>query len=256
MTSKFGSLLTHYVSRLTPHFHVVRLQKFLADAGVASRRAGEQFILEGRVMVNGAVVRLLGTKINPASDKVSVDGKYVTARNKIYLALHKPVGCVCSSRDVPPLVYDLLPRRFLLRTPVIAPVGRLDRDTSGLLLLTDDGALNHRLTAPRGHTPKTYRVTLSSDLTGDEGNRFGSGTLRLSGEDKPLAPAVLRIITPRETDITITEGRYHQVRRMFAAVGNHVVTLTRISSGTLTLGDLPEGTWRELTDAERASLDN
>lgn len=170
------------------------------------------------------------------------------------LLLHKPVGYVCSSRDVPPLVYDLLPERFLRRTPVIAPVGRLDRDTSGLLLLTDDGALNHRLTAPRGHTPKIYRATLSSDLAGDEGDRFGSGTLTLSGDHKSLAPAVLRIITPREIEITITEGRYHQVRRMFAAVGNHVVTLARISIGELTLGDLARGTWRQLTDAERTLL--
>lgn len=230
------------------------LIKYLARLGYGTRREVTTLVTARRVThADGSVAR--DTDAWTHSD-LRVDGDPLDPAPGSVLLLHKPVGCVCSSRDVPPLVYDLLPRRFLLRTPVIAPVGRLDRDTSGLLLLTDDGALNHRLTAPRGHTPKTYRVTLSSDLTGDEGNRFGSGTLRLSGEDKPLAPAVLRIITPRETDITITEGRYHQVRRMFAAVGNHVVTLTRISSGTLTLGDLPEGTWRELTDAERASLDN
>jgi 16S rRNA pseudouridine516 synthase len=136
----------------------------------------------------------------------------------------------------------------------MSTVGRLDRDTSGLLLLTDDGALNHRLTSPRSHLPKTYHATLAADLDGSEAARFASGTLLLSGDDTPLAPATLTSIDARTAELTITEGRYHQVRRMFAAVGNHVSALQRVAMADLTLGDLSPGAWRLLTDAERALL--
>jgi 16S rRNA pseudouridine516 synthase len=165
--------------------------------------------------------------------------------------LHKPVGFTCSTRDVPPLIYELLPARFTRRSPVMASVGRLDRDTSGLLLLTDDGALNHRLTAPRAHVAKTYRATLASDLADDAAERFASGTLLLRGETTPLAPATLTPLDARTADLTISEGRYHQVRRMFAATGNHVVSLHRVAFGALTLGDLAAGMWRTLSDEER-----
>ena len=136
----------------------------------------------------------------------------------------------------------------------MAPVGRLDLDTSGLLLLTDVGKINHRITSPRTHVPKTYIATLANDLRGDEAAVFADGSLQLSGDDTPLAPATLELIEARRARVTITEGRYHQVRRMFAAVGNHVESLHRSAIGTLELGDLSAGEWRELRQDELETL--
>ena len=133
-------------------------------------------------------------------------------------------------------------------------MGRLDRDTSGLLLLTDDGALLHRITAPKAKLAKRYEATLASDLRGDEAALFASGTLQLESDDTPLAPAQLEVAGPRQATLVLTEGRYHQVRRMFAAVGNHVEALHRSRVGGLALGDLAPGQWRILTDADLASL--
>ncbi len=168
--------------------------------------------------------------------------------------MHKPLGYVCSTADQHPLVYELLPHRFKVRTPVISPVGRLDRDTTGLLLLTDDGPLLHRLTSPKSHMPKTYRVQLAEDVVSDASELFASGALMLNGETKPLMPAQLETITSRDVRVTITEGRYHQVRRMFAATGNHVQALHRETMGGLSLGALEVGAWRVLSEAERAAL--
>jgi 16S rRNA pseudouridine516 synthase len=181
-----------------------------------------------------------------------VDGERLDPPPGAVIMLHKPLGYVCSSRDVPPVVYDLVPARWLLRRPVIAPVGRLDRDSSGLLLLTDDGPLNHRLTSPRSVHSKTYRCTLAEPLRGDEVDVFASGSLALAGETRPLAPVTLRAIDDRTAELVLTEGRYHQIRRMFAAVGNHVVSLHRTAVGMLSLGALPAGEWRALDAAEAA----
>jgi 16S rRNA pseudouridine516 synthase len=147
-------------------------------------------------------------------------------------------------------VYDLLPPRFRLRNPIIAPIGRLDRPTSGLLLLTDDGQLQHRITAPKTHLPKSYIAELAHPLRGDEAAAFASGTIMLDGEATPLRPADLSPISEKIARVVITEGRYHQVRRMFACVGNHVESLHREKIGQLDLGDLAEGAWRVLTADE------
>jgi len=136
----------------------------------------------------------------------------------------------------------------------VSTVGRLDADTTGLILLTDDGKLLHRLISPRSETPKTYEATLARPLEGHEAALFASGTLMLRGEDKPLLPAQLDVTGERTARLTITEGRYHQVRRMFAAAGNHVEALHRAAFGSLTLGDLPEGEWRLLGAEEVAAL--
>ena len=168
--------------------------------------------------------------------------------------LHKPTGVTCSTRDAGRIVYDLLPPRFRLRAPLLSTVGRLDRDTSGLLLLTDDGALLHRIVSPRARLAKTYEATLAQDLRGDEAAVFASGTLMLETEKTPLAPAVLETIDPRHARLVLTEGRYHQVRRMFAAVGNHVDALHRSRVGGLTLGDLAPGQWRALEERDMAAL--
>ncbi len=228
------------------------LIKYLGNLGYGSRRSVAAMLASGRV------TRAAGGRIGPndawTHDETRVDGDVLDPPPGAVVVLHKPTGYVCSSKDVPPLIYELLPPRFARRSPVMAPVGRLDRDTSGLLLLTDDGALNHRLTSPRAHLPKTYRVTLAQPLRGDEASQFGSGTLRLSGETIPLAAATMVAIDSHTVELIITEGRYHQVRRMFAAMGNHVVSLERRAVGAFGLGDLPVGAWRLLGDAERGLL--
>jgi 16S rRNA pseudouridine516 synthase len=164
------------------------------------------------------------------------------------------VGYTCSTRDPGRIVYDLLPPRFRHRSPLLSTVGRLDRDTSGLLLLTDDGALLHRITAPKARLAKRYETTLASDLRGDEATLFASGTLQLESDATPLAPARLEVADARHATLVLTEGRYHQVRRMFAAVGNHVEALHRSQVGGLALGDLAAGGWRPLSEADLAIL--
>ena len=163
--------------------------------------------------------------------------------------LNKPAGYTCSTKDPGQIVYELFPPRFRLRSPVISTVGRLDRDTTGLLLLTDDGALLHRIVHPKSGIAKVYEATLARDLRGDTAKVFASGKLMLESEKEPLAPAALEVIGPRQARLTLTEGRYHQARRMFAAVGNHVEKLHRSRVGGLELDDLPEGQWRILDAA-------
>ena len=183
-----------------------------------------------------------------------IDGAALDPAPGFVLMMHKPTGYTCSTQDAGALVYDLLPPRFRRRSPTLATVGRLDRDTTGLLLMTDDGALLHRIVSPRSHLEKVYEATLARDLRGNEGAIFASGTLRLESERKPLAPASLEALGPRQRAMTVTEGRYHQVRRMFAAVGNHVEALHRSRVGGLTLGDLEIGKWRVLDGADIANL--
>jgi 16S rRNA pseudouridine516 synthase len=171
------------------------------------------------------------------------------------LMLHKPLGVTCSHKEQGALVYELLPGRWRARDPAISTVGRLDKETSGLLLMTDDGELLHRIISPRRHVAKRYRASLDRPLAGDEAARFAAGDMLLEGEDKPLQPAVLEAVSPTEALLTITEGRYHQVRRMFAAVGNHVTALHRDRIGGLDLpADLAPGQWRLMTAADIAAV--
>lgn len=227
-----------------------RLDKLLANLGYGSRQTVRAMIKDGRVtLADGAV---LDDAAKAAHDAIRVDGEPLDPPAGIVLMLHKPEGYTCSTSDPGRIVYELLPPRFMQRNPIVAPVGRLDRDSTGLLLLTDDGALAHRITSPKRHVPKTYEVTLARNLTGGEGAVFASGTLILRSEKTPLAPAELVVTGERTARITITEGRYHQVKRMFASVGNHVERLHRAAIGALALGDLPEGQWRILSPAETA----
>lgn len=232
----------------------MKLAKYLANLGYGSRREATVLIQQRRVTrASGEVLR---EGDDAAHDDIRIDDEVLDPPPGSVIVLHKPVGYVCSTSDVPPLVYELVPSRFLQRAPVMATVGRLDRDTSGLLLLTDDGALNHRLTSPRHHVAKTYDVTLAHVLRGDETEVFGSGTLMLESESTPLAPAVVQVIDTQRVLLTLREGRYHQVRRMFAAIGNHVTALSRIAFGPLTLGELAAGEWRVLAADERERLRN
>jgi 16S rRNA pseudouridine516 synthase len=230
----------------------MKLAKYLANLGYGTRREVERMLRDRRVTRRDG--RALAEGDAFAHDDVLVDDEPLDPPPGVVVMLHKPTGYVCSTRDASQLVYELLPPRFPDRSPVVAPIGRLDRDTSGLLLLTDDGQLNHRITSPRTHLPKVYEAALADDLRGDEAGLFASGTLLLDGEPTALKPAALEVVDPRRARITLTEGRYHQVRRMFAAVGNHVHELRRVAIGDLTLGDLPPGQWRPLTPDEVARL--
>ena len=229
----------------------MKLLKRIANLGYGSRKQVGQWLRAGRI--TDAQGNVLAEDAEPEHAQIRLDGSELDPE-QLLVMLHKPVGYTCSLRDAGALVYDLFPPRFRLRSPTFATVGRLDRDSSGLLLLTDDGPLLHRITAPRTHLPKVYEATLARDLRGDEAAVFASGTLLLAAEAKPLAPAMLEIIDTRRARLTLTEGRYHQVRRMFAAVGNHVVALHRSQVGGLALGTLPAGTWRALDAADRVAL--
>lgn len=187
-------------------------------------------------------------------DAITIDGEPADPA-QIYAIVHKPLGVVCSHDEGEgQLVYDLLPERWLQRNPIVTTVGRLDKETSGLLIVTDDGALVHRLTSPKKHVAKVYRVGLANPLSGDEGERFASGTLMLENDPKPLLPAQLEVIDERTARLTILEGRYHQVRRMFAAVGNHVETLHRERIGSLELGEVKSGEWRAMSAQDIVSM--
>lgn len=228
----------------------MKLVRYLANLGYGTRRQVTLLFDYGRV-TDAAGRRLPHDAPFTAHDDVRVDDEPLDVPPGTVVMLHKPVDYVTSTREASRTIYELLPPRWLQRTPILAPIGRLDRDTSGLLLLTDDGQLNHRITSPRTHLPKTYVVRLAGDLTGEEGARLASGTLMLDGETTPLAPATFAPIDARSARVTITEGRYHQVRRMLAALGNHVEALHREAVGALTLGELAEGEWRVV---ERAAI--
>ncbi|AXK72753.1 pseudouridine synthase [Lysobacter sp. TY2-98] len=223
----------------------MKLLRLIANLGYGSRKQVQQMFREGLV-TDAAGDVLYADDVRDPRD-VRIDGEPLDPPHGLILMLHKPVGYTCSTKDAGRLVYDLLPPRFRVRDPVLSTVGRLDRDTSGLLLMTDDGALLHRIISPKHHVPKVYEATLAHDLRGDEAALFASGTLMLDNETTPLAPATLEVLDTRHARLTITEGRYHQVRRMFAAVGNHVDALHRSRIGALDLGSLPSGQWRELT---------
>jgi 16S rRNA pseudouridine516 synthase len=241
----------------------VKLVKLLANLGYGSRREISDAIRRGRVThvdarklsddmevsLTQSPLASMGARQLDFND-IRFDACTLDPQPGSVIVLHKPTGYTCSTHDVGSLIYDLLPPRFRLRDPVMASVGRLDRDTSGLLLLTDDGALLHRIISPKKELPKTYVATLAQPLRGDEAAIFASGTLMLQGEDEPLKAAQLEAIADRKVRLTITEGRYHQIRRMFAAVGNHVDALHRESIGSLLLGDLLAGQWRVLSSEE------
>ncbi|AKC88227.1 pseudouridine synthase [Pseudoxanthomonas suwonensis] len=232
----------------------MKLVKHLANLGYGSRKEVAWLFREGRVTDAAGEVLYADDPLD--HDNVRVDGEPLDPPPGLALMLHKPAGHTCSTKDKGRIVYDLLPARFRLRDPVLSTVGRLDRETTGLLLMTDDGALLHRIVSPKSRLPKVYEAALAQDLRGDEAALFASGTLLLESETTPLLPAELEALGPRRARLTLHEGRYHQVRRMFAATGNHVEALHRPRVGGLDLGDLPEGRWRALDAADLERLFN
>jgi 16S rRNA pseudouridine516 synthase len=230
----------------------VKLVKLIANLGYGSRKDVQWMFREGRITDADGEVLYADDQV--PHEAIRVDGEPLDPPAGLLIVLNKPVGYTCSTKDKGRIVYDLLPPRFRERSPLLSTVGRLDRDTSGLLLLTDDGALLHRIVSPKTHLPKRYEVSLAQDLRGDEAEVFARGELMLESEDTPLKPAELIVHDARHATLVLTEGRYHQVRRMFAAVGNHVEALHRSAVGGFSLGDLPSGEWRAIDEAERASL--
>jgi 16S rRNA pseudouridine516 synthase len=230
----------------------MRLVKLISNLGYGSRKEVTAIFREGRITDVDGEVLYADDKVEHS--RVLIDGEPLDPPPGLLLMLHKPTGFTCSTTDPGRIVYDLVPTRFRYRDPIVATVGRLDRDTSGLLLMTDDGKLLHKIVSPRNKLPKIYEATLARDLRGDEVKIFASGKLMLESEREPLAPAVLEVLGPRQARLTLTEGRYHQARRMFAAVGNHVETLHRSRVGGLELDGLPAGEWRLLNDTDQKKL--
>ena len=228
----------------------MKLLKLLANLGYGSRKEVTRMFRDGAVTDAGSGEVMYADDVFDPAMPLLIDGEPMDPPPGMTLMLHKPVGYTCSAKDTGRLIYDLLPRRYKHRDPMLSSVGRLDKETSGLLLMTDDGQLLHKIVSPKYHLPKVYEVTLARDLIGNEQDVFASGTLMLESESTPLKPAELIVHGARSASLILTEGRYHQVRRMFAATGNHVETLHRSQVGGLTLQDLAEGQWRFLDSAD------
>jgi 16S rRNA pseudouridine516 synthase len=230
----------------------MKLVKRLANLGYGSRKEMQKLIRIGVITDAG------GGALDDDSDIAHADIRYkgrpLDPDFGMVLILNKPTGYVCSLKDRGNLVYELLPARFAERKPVLSTIGRLDSDTSGLLLFTDDGDYLHKIISPKNHVAKIYEVTCARPLEPHYGEIFAAGTLVLESEKDALKPAFLEVTGEKTARLTLYEGRYHQVRRMFAAVGNHVETLNRAQMGHLTLGSLKPGKWRLLSAAEAQAL--
>lgn len=222
-----------------------RLDQLLSSLGYCSRSEARDWVRSGAVLVRGEEADDVGARVK--AGEVMVDGEPLDHPDGLLLLVNKPLGLVCSHDEREgPNVYSLLPERWRRRNPQVTSIGRLDKETSGLILLTDLLPLVHKLTSPKHKVPKVYRAMVDQDLAPELVERFASGTLMIDEEEEPCAPAALRIVSPREAELTLTEGRYHQVRRMFAACGSSVLTLHRAKFGELELGEIAAGTWREL----------
>ena len=224
-----------------------RLDKFLCDSGVGTRSQVKLIIKAGRIMVDGIPARDGSAKIDPEKQVVSLDGERLGGRQILVLMLNKPAGYISATEDPKePTVMELLPEQY--RHLELRPVGRLDKATEGLLLFTNDGDLLHRLISPRKEVPKIYYARHEGTANAQDVEAFRAGLI-LRDETRCL-PAVLEPLGPGESLITVCEGKYHQVRRMMASRGMHVTYLERRQEGPLSLGDLPRGAVRELTDEE------
>jgi 16S rRNA pseudouridine516 synthase len=235
----------------------LRLDRLLANLGYGTRRSVQNLFNSGFVTLDGVEVEDSSDHVVLSPDlpsRLLVEGEPLDPLPGLTILLHKPTGYTCSHKEEEgDLVYDLLPERWSLRDPPLSTIGRLDKETSGLLLITDDGDLLHKIISPKQRINKYYLAKLARPLAGNEAKIFSAGTLMLENEKKPLLPASLEVIDATTARICLQEGRYHQVRRMFAAVGNHVLTLHRERIGALSLPkELAPGEYRALTEAELA----
>lgn len=233
-----------------------RLDRLLANMGYGSRREISMMAGAGWITLDGEVVSDVGARLSLSPDlpsRLLIRTKRLDPLPGMAIMVHKPVGVTCSRKEAGGLIYDLLPDRWRIREPALSTVGRLDKETSGLLLMTDNGDLLHRIISPKSNVPKRYVVTLDRPLNGDEVAVFASGDMMLEGEHKALLPAELDVTGERSAMLTLHEGRYHQVRRMFAAIGNHVTVLHRDRIGALALpNDLAAGEIRLMTASDIA----
>lgn len=233
----------------------MRIDKMLANLGFGSRKEVKKLLKNGAVKVNERVVKDAKEHVNPEIDTVTLHGEIIEYREFIYLMMNKPPGVISATEDHhEKTVVDLLEEEDAVFAPF--PVGRLDKDTEGLLLLTNDGQLSHRLLSPKKHVPKTYFAVIDSEVTTEDIEAFKNGvTLDDGYETKPGELKILKTGLHSDIELTITEGKFHQVKRMFEAVGKRVVYLKRISMGPLELDETLElGEYRELTDEELKSL--
>ena len=229
-----------------------RLDKFLCDSGAGTRSQVKALLKAGRVTVDGQVERDNGRKIDPAAQTIALDGEVLGGKRRIVAMLNKPAGLVTATEDpMDRTVMELLP--VSLRAMDVKPVGRLDKATEGLLLFTNDGDLLHRLISPKKEVPKVYYARHEGEATAEDAAAFEAGLILRDGT--ACLPAKLEPLGPGESLITVCEGKYHQVRRMMASRGMTVLYLERRQEGSLTLGDLPRGNVRELTEIEIMSLE-
>lgn len=227
----------------------LRLDRLLSNLGYGSRKEIMAFVQAGRVALHGNTVTKVDQRIVLAdvrSGALTLDDAPVDLPAPLTIMLHKPRGYTCSHDESGALVYDLLPSRWKKRKPTLSCAGRLDKDSTGQVILTDDGDLLHRIIHPKGHAAKQYAVTVEDDLRGDEAALFATGTFVLQGDVKPLKPALWTPTGARSGQLVLHEGRFHQIRRMFATLGNQVVALHRYQTGYLPLTDLEPGEYRVL----------
>lgn len=215
-----------------------RIDAHLSSLGYCTRSEAKRFVRMYEVCVKEK--RVSDTSIKAYHDDIRINNEVLDPET-ITVLLNKPSGFICSHNDAGSLIYALIPNRWNRRNLKVSTIGRLDIDTTGAILLTDDGALNHRLSSPKSDVLKVYEATLSVPLKGDEVEIFKSGELMLNGEKKPLLPATLEVISPTHVRLEISEGKYHQVKRMFGAVGNRVLTLHRVSFDGFTVENIKEG---------------
>ena len=232
---------------------MIRLDKYLCEMEAGTRSEVKAFIKKGRVTVNGETAKAPEQKVDETRDTVTLDGHSFSYQKFFYYMLHKPAGVVTAVRDH----HDQTVLDLLVDAPGkdLSPVGRLDKDTEGLLLITNDGALSHRLLSPVKHVPKTYLVHTKRPVTSQMCEKLEAGVE--IGDETPTAPAKTKLLSDTDCGLllTITEGRFHQVKRMLQAVGNEVVYLKRLSMGALVLDEtLSKGSWRALTEEEKAQL--
>lgn len=233
----------------------VRLERLLANLGYGSRKGVALAIKQGAVVLNGEALSDPSMTFDPQEIAgATFDDEPLDPISPLTVLLHKPRGYTCSSDEQGLLVYDLLPARWKNRDPLLSTAGRLDKDSTGLVLLTDDGQLLHKIISPKIHVGKQYKVTLRDVLNGDEAALFASGTFCLKNDNKPLKPAIWTPDGERRGTMVLQEGRYHQIRRMFAATGNHVEALHRFQLGALGLGDLAEGQYRILEHSDLTKI--
>jgi 16S rRNA pseudouridine516 synthase len=231
----------------------VRLDRLMSNLGYGSRKEILQLARTKRVLLRGVPLTQADQAVvlaDVTSGALTLDGERLDPPAPLTVMLHKPLDYICSHDEKGRLVYDLLPARWKNRKPALSCAGRLDKDSTGQVILTDDGDKLHRMTHPKSHAAKYYAVTLASPLHGDEAQRFASGTFVLPGDAKPLKPARWTPESETRGIMVLQEGRFHQIRRMFEALGNRVATLHRYQTGALDLGDLKPGEYRILDDSD------